>query len=98
MYGASKAAVVGFTQAVALEAAGANVRVNALLPGGVDTPMFRSSMGATPESAAHVAGLHAFGRVARPEELAAAALFLLSDDASFVTGAAMFADGGMSIR
>ena len=50
-----------------------------------------------PESAAFIAGLHALKRMARPEEIARAALFLLSDHASFVTGTAMLADGGNSI-
>lgn len=97
-YAASKAATVALAKGLSLEVAAAGIRVNALVPGGVDTQMFRSTMGATPESAAHIASLHALGRVARPEELAAAVLFLASDDASFVTGSALFIDGGMSVK
>ncbi|MDT4833836.1 2,5-dichloro-2,5-cyclohexadiene-1,4-diol dehydrogenase [compost metagenome] len=65
------------------------IRANALLPGGVDTPMAGDS--AQKEWAA---GLHAMKRIARPEEIASAALFLASSMASFVTGSALFADGG----
>jgi NAD(P)-dependent dehydrogenase (short-subunit alcohol dehydrogenase family) len=97
-YAASKAATVALAKGLSLEVAGAGIRVNALVPGGVDTPMFRSTMGATPESAASIASLYALGRVARPEELAAAVLFLASNDASFVTGSAFFVDGGMSVK
>jgi len=97
-YAVSKAALEALAKALALEVAGQGVRVNVLTPGGVDTPMFRSTMGATPESAAHIASLHAFGRVGRPEELAAAAVFLASDDAGFVTGSVLTADGGMTIK
>lgn len=98
MYSAAKAGVVGLTKALAVEYAKAGVRVNALVPGGVDTPMFRSTMGATAESAAYIASLHALGRVAQPEELASAALFLASNDSSFVTGSAIIIDGAMSIQ
>ncbi|MCA9715969.1 MAG: SDR family oxidoreductase [Myxococcales bacterium] len=95
-YAASKAGVLGLTRALASEYGRRGVRVNALLPGGTDTSMGRS-VAATPELRAGVAQLHALGRLATPEELAACALFLVSDAASFVTGAAMLADGGVSI-
>lgn len=97
-YSATKASVVAFAKTLALEVADAGIRVNALVPGGVDTAMFRSTMGATPESAAHIASLHALGRVGRPAELAAAVAFLSSDASSFVTGTAMTVDGGMTIK
>ena len=96
-YAASKAALVALSSALALEVAPLGIRSNVLTPGGVDTPMFRSTMGATPESASHVASLHALGRVADPSEIARAASFLASDDSSFVTGSVLTADGGMSI-
>jgi NAD(P)-dependent dehydrogenase (short-subunit alcohol dehydrogenase family) len=97
-YAASKAAIVALAKGLSLEVAGAGIRVNALVPGGVDTAMFRSTMGATPESAAHIASLHALGRVARAEELAAAVRFLAADDSSFVTGSALVIDGGMTVK
>lgn len=97
-YSATKAAVTDLAKTLALEVADAGLRVNALVPGGVDTPMFRTTMGATDESAAYIASLHALGRVARPEELARAAIFLASDDSSFVTGTALVVDGGMTVK
>jgi NAD(P)-dependent dehydrogenase (short-subunit alcohol dehydrogenase family) len=95
-YAASKAGLIGLTQALAAEFGPQGVRVNALLPGAVDTPMYRA-MNNTAESQSFITNLHALKRVANPEELARAALFLASDDASFVTGSAMLADGGASI-
>jgi NAD(P)-dependent dehydrogenase (short-subunit alcohol dehydrogenase family) len=94
-YAAAKAGLIGLTQALAAEAGPRGIRVNALLPGGTDTP---AATFKTPEEWAFVEGLHALKRVARPEEIARAALFLASDAASFVTGAAMLADGGISIN
>ena len=96
-YAASKSGLIGLTQALAAEFGPQSVRINALLPGGTDTPM-AAQMNGTPEAMAHVAGLHALKRIARPEELAQAALFLASDAASFMTGAAMLVDGGVSIN
>lgn len=95
-YSASKSGLVGLTQALAAEYGPKGVRVNALLPGGVDTPMYQT-VNASPESKTFITGLHALKRVATPEELAKAALFLASDDASFVTGTATLVDGGASI-
>ncbi|WP_248920659.1 SDR family oxidoreductase [Pseudomonas entomophila] len=94
-YAASKAGLVGLTQVIAAEYGAQGVRANALLPGGTDTPMGRSVTG-SPEVRAHVEGLHALKRLARPEEIAEAALFLASDASSFMTGAAMVVDGGVS--
>lgn len=97
-YVAAKHGVVGLTRSVALETAAAGVRVNALISGAVDTPAFRSSMGATDEGAAAVAALHPLGRIAQPAEIAALCAFLLSDEASFVTGAAVAVDGGFTAQ
>ncbi|MFC6487879.1 SDR family oxidoreductase [Nitratireductor sp. GCM10026969] len=93
-YAASKAGLVGLTQGLAAEYGPKGIRVNALLPGGTDTP---AATFKTAEQRAFVEGLHALKRVAKPEEIARAALFLASDAASFVTGSAMLADGGVSI-
>lgn len=96
-YAASKAGLIGLTQALAAEFGPQAVRVNALLPGGTHTPMAQA-MNGTPEAMAHVAGLHALKRIAQPEELAQSVLYLASDASSFTTGAAMLVDGGVSIN
>ncbi|MFD3429245.1 SDR family oxidoreductase [Nocardia fluminea] len=71
---------------------------NALISGAVDTPAFRASMGATAEGEAAIAALHPMGRISQPEEVAAVCAFLLSSEASFVTGAAIAADGGFTAQ
>jgi NAD(P)-dependent dehydrogenase (short-subunit alcohol dehydrogenase family) len=96
-YAASKSGLIGLTQALAAEYGPHAIRVNALLPGGTDTPM-AARMNGTPEAMAHVASLHALKRIARPEEMAQAALFLASEASSFMTGTAMLVDGGVSIN
>jgi NAD(P)-dependent dehydrogenase (short-subunit alcohol dehydrogenase family) len=95
-YAASKAGLIGLTQALAAEFGPQGVRVNAILPGAVDTEMYRG-MNDTSESQAFVTGLHALKRIAKPEEIARSALYLASDDSSFVTGTASLVDGGASI-
>ena len=95
-YAASKAGLIGLTQALAAEYGPQGVRVNAILPGAVDTEMYRGKND-TAESQAFVTGLHALKRVAKPEEIARSALYLASDDSSFVTGTASLVDGGVSI-
>lgn len=94
-YNSSKHAVAGLTKTAALEAAGSGVRVNAVAPGYVRTPLLA---GFTEELWATVAALHPIGRVAAPEEIAAPIAFLLSDEASFITGAVLLADGGFSAQ
>ncbi|MEY4561852.1 MAG: hypothetical protein RLZZ618_1129 [Pseudomonadota bacterium] len=96
-YAASKAGLVGLTQALAAEFGPRGIRVNALLPGGTDTPMGRE-MNSSEEALAQVASLHALKRIAKPEELAKSVLFLASDASSFMTGAALLVDGGVSIN
>jgi NAD(P)-dependent dehydrogenase (short-subunit alcohol dehydrogenase family) len=96
-YAASKAGLIGLTQALASEFGAKGIRVNALLPGGTDTPMGRT-FASTPETLAFVQGLHALKRMAMPEEIAKSALYLASDASSFTTGAALLADGGISIN
>jgi NAD(P)-dependent dehydrogenase (short-subunit alcohol dehydrogenase family) len=95
-YAASKSGLIGLTQALAVEVAAAGVRVNALLPGGTDTPMGRT-VASTPEALASVRNLHALKRIASPEEIARSALYLASDASSFTTGTALLVDGGVSI-
>lgn len=95
-YAASKAGVIGLTKVLAAELGPKGIRVNAILPGGTDTPM-AGIMTATPEARAFVEGLHALKRLASPEEIARSALYLASDAASFVTGSALLVDGGVSI-
>jgi NAD(P)-dependent dehydrogenase (short-subunit alcohol dehydrogenase family) len=95
-YAASKSGLIGLTQALAAEFGPSNIRVNAVLPGAVDTPMYQS-VNSSAEQQGFVTNLHALKRVATPEELARSVLYLASDDASFVTGTAMLVDGGVSI-
>lgn len=96
-YAASKAGLVGMTQCLAAELGARGIRVNALLPGGTATSMAGDYSG-DPAAMEEVARLHALRRIAQPAEIAAAALFLASDAASFVTGSAMLVDGGNSIH
>jgi NAD(P)-dependent dehydrogenase (short-subunit alcohol dehydrogenase family) len=96
-YAASKSGLIGLTQSLASEFSPRGVRVNALLPGGTDTPLAEAWV-STPEALAFVEGLHALKRLARPEEIARSALYLASDASSFVTGTAMLVDGGVSIN
>ena len=95
-YAASKSGLIGLTQALAAEFGQQGIRVNAILPGGVDTDMYRS-MNDTADKQSFVINLHALKRVAKPEELARSVLYLASDDSSFVTGTASLVDGGVSI-
>ncbi len=95
-YAASKAGLIGLTQVLAAEHGAQGIRVNAILPGGTDTPMGQAAAN-TPEAIAFVEGLHALKRIARPEEIARSVLHLASDAASFITGAALLVDGGVSI-
>jgi NAD(P)-dependent dehydrogenase (short-subunit alcohol dehydrogenase family) len=98
-YAASKAGLIGLTQVLAVEYGAKGIRVNALLPGGTDTPAsVTNAPGAGPEVLAFVEGLHALKRIARPEEIARSALYLASDLSSFTTGTALLADGGVSIN
>jgi NAD(P)-dependent dehydrogenase (short-subunit alcohol dehydrogenase family) len=96
-YCASKSGLIGLTQSLAAEFGPKNIRVNAILPGAVDTPLYRQ-MNGTAEAQSFIAGLHALKRVSSPQELARAVLFLASEDASFMTGAAVIVDGGTSIN
>jgi len=92
-YIASKHGVIGLTKAAALEYAKQGIRVNAVCPGYIHTPMIESRLG-DPESKARLIGKQPIGRVGNPEEVAEAVVWLCSDAASFVTGHAMAVDGG----
>jgi NAD(P)-dependent dehydrogenase (short-subunit alcohol dehydrogenase family) len=96
-YAASKAGIIGLMKSLAVEYGPQGLRVNALLPGGTQTPM-ADAMINTDEMKAFVRNMHALKRIATPQEQARAALFLASDAASFVTGSALLADGGVSIN
>ena len=97
-YAASKAGLIGLTQALAVELAEQNVRVNAVIPGGTDTPSnVANAPGAPPQVLAFMESLHALKRLARPEEIAQSVLYLASEASSFVTGTALRVDGGLSI-
>lgn len=88
-YGAAKAGLLGLVRSITADYGAAGVRANALLPGGTATEMAGDAV-----QREWAAGLHAMKRIAQPEEIAQAALFLASDMSSFVTGSALWADGG----
>lgn len=92
-YNAAKGGVVNLTRSVADDLAQYNVRVNSICPGFVDTPMIQDAM-EDDEFRQHVIGNTPLGRVAEPEEIAGAAAFLASDDASYITGVNLPVDGG----
>ena len=90
-YGAAKAGIIGFTKSVAQEVGGANIRVNAIAPGLIDTPM---TADIPPPLRQMVLLRTPLGRTGVPEDIAAVALFLVSDEASFVTGQVVSPNGG----
>lgn len=96
-YCTTKFAVVGFTKCIALDHALDGIRANAVCPGRVETPFVKSRLAeyADPEAAyREMASTQAIGRMGKPEEIAAAVLFLASDEAAFITGTALEIDGG----
>lgn len=96
-YVATKGAIASFTKTIAVDHAHQGIRINALMPGVIDTPMpARSLKRQTDPEAARLfwKQRHPMGRIGQPEEVAKAALFLASDDSSFVTGTLLFVDGG----
>jgi NAD(P)-dependent dehydrogenase (short-subunit alcohol dehydrogenase family) len=97
-YAAAKGAVLALTRTMALDLAPYRIRAVCVVPGAVDTPMLHehaARAGLTVEELGFPAGATDIGRVARPDEIAAVIVFAASDDASFVTGSALVADGGV---
>jgi NAD(P)-dependent dehydrogenase (short-subunit alcohol dehydrogenase family) len=98
-YAASKAALVNLTRSLALDHAREGIRVNAVCPGSVDTDMIHAAWNAFPDRAAarkRWEEKHPLGRIATPDEVAMAVLFLASDEARFITGVALPVDGGIT--
>jgi NAD(P)-dependent dehydrogenase (short-subunit alcohol dehydrogenase family) len=104
VYSAAKAAVVSLTRTVALELAESNIRVNCICPGAIATPIFGTSLGLDADAVEHsvsimkgaLAGVHPIGRSGLPDDIARAALWLASDESTFVTGHALVVDGGLT--
>ena len=97
-YTAAKHGVLGLTKAAALDYAAQNLRINAVCPGYIDTPMMGRFTGDTPEGRAKVIAEEPVGRMGRPEEIAAAVLWMCSDAAAFMIGHAMVMDGGQTVQ
>lgn len=101
VYGATKAGILGLTRGVAVTYADQGIRCNAICPGDMDTPLLQKYLYSTPDPAAARRALEdasPIKRLADPAEVAEAVVFLASRDASFVTGASLLADGGLSIK
>ena len=96
-YNAAKAGVINLTRVTAIEYAGRGIRVNCVCPGAIDTPLLRPSL-AIPGFAETTEAMIPMQRLGRPEEIAGVVLFLASDLASYVTGAAVVADGGLTAQ
>jgi NAD(P)-dependent dehydrogenase (short-subunit alcohol dehydrogenase family) len=97
-YTAAKHGVIGLTKAAALDYAAQNIRVNAVCPGYIDTPMMGRFTGDTDEGRAKVIAEEPIGRMGKPEEIAEAVIWLCSDAAAFMIGHAMVIDGGQTVQ
>src|SRR6266446_6691149 len=98
IYIASKHAVIGLTKSAAVEFGKQGIRVNAILPGVVDTDMYQRFAGEKPEFRAQMNAMHPIGRIGKPEEMADAAIWLSSSKSSFVTGHSLMVDGGYTAQ
>ena len=96
-YCAAKFGIVGLSKAAALDYAKSNIRVNVVCPGIIDTPMMDRFSGGTTEGRERVIAQEPVGRMGKPEEIAAAVVWLCSDAAAFVVGHAMVIDGGQTV-
>jgi NAD(P)-dependent dehydrogenase (short-subunit alcohol dehydrogenase family) len=95
-YCASKAGTVALTRTTAVEYAPHGIRINAVLPGAIETPLLAQVMAHSPDVIGVMAAQHPLGRIGAPPEIASAVAFLASDDASFITGVALPVDGGFA--
>ena len=98
IYIASKHAVIGLTKSAAVEFGKQGIRVNAILPGVVDTDMYKRFAGDKPEFRAEMTAMHPIGRIGKPEDIAEAAIWLSSSKSSFVTGHSLLVDGGFTAQ
>lgn len=95
-YAASKFGLIGLTKSAALDYAGKNIRINAICPGIIETPMMDRFSGGTQEGRARVIAMEPVGRMGKPEEIASAVLWLCSEPAAFMIGHALVMDGGQT--
>ena len=95
-YSAAKAGVISFTQTLAIEYGPKGIRANVVLPGTIETPVWQTRKDSRPEVFELVKSWYPVGRVGRPEDIAAAVAFLSADEASFVNGASLNVDGGLT--
>lgn len=98
IYVASKHAVLGLTKSAALEFAKSGIRINAVAPGSIETEMTQSVFDSNAKIKEQIISMHPIGRIGKPEEIANAVVWLLSDKASFVTGHTLLVDGGLVSR
>lgn len=96
-YAAAKAAMISFTRSWALELAGSGITVNCVAPGATETALFRENNPVGSDAEKRLVSATPVGRIGRPDEIAAAICYFLSEEAGFVTGQTLFVDGGLSI-